>query len=365
MDDLSKGPGSPESLPRLGVGKDEALQQRIDMVVAGRFELALEAVDDCAIRLIGSSELAQGLRVLRRHRMRTPEIPLVVIAADDSDPVLVRDCWREQADDLVFESALEVELIHTLERALARHSSRREQADDDAQLVADYGRNTRDLGAALIRLRHNYDETLSALVSALDLREQETACHSQRVALYSTLMGIELGIEGEEAENLYRGALLHDIGKIGIPDAVLLKPGSFTDREREVMRQHTQMGRQILSKISFLAPASSIPASHHEAWDGSGYPERLAGEDIPLHARIFAIVDAYDAIRSDRPYKKALPHSEAISRLEQGAGSHLDPELVALFVSRPESLWNQLAELGSDSLSFQMALEGCHRARTE
>ncbi len=347
------------------MGKDEELLSRLEEATRGRFDLAMEAGADCAIRLVGTDELAEhGLRLLRRHRLHAPEVPLVVVVPDDSDAILVRDCWREHAADVIFAGALELEIAAALDRALQRRSDEHLRASEEAQLTAEFGRNARGLVRALEQLREGYDETLGALVSALDLREQETACHSQRVALYSVLMGMELGIEGEELENLYRGALLHDIGKIGIPDAVLLKPGSFTDEEWEIMRRHTQMGGELLRHIRFLTDASDIPRAHHEAWDGSGYPEGLSSEDIPLHARIFAIVDAYDAIRSERPYKKALPHDEAIARLGRGAGSHLDPRIVELFVALPQQTWTQLAELVGDTLTFETAAAGCARVRS-
>ncbi|MFQ5514945.1 MAG: HD-GYP domain-containing protein [Myxococcota bacterium] len=221
----------------------------------------------------------------------------------------------------------------------------------------------RELAAALDALKHAYDETLAALVAALDHRERETAGHSQRVALYAVWLGLHIGLHEEELENLYRGALLHDIGKIGIPDAVLLKPGPFTPEEWDVMQGHARIGAEILSRISFLKPASDVPLAHHEAWDGSGYPAGLRGLAIPLHARIFAIVDSYDAIRTERPYKAAQPHEQAVARLRSAAGQRLDPELVGTFVGVAGDVWDGLAGRTEQGSSFETVLEICRPLR--
>jgi len=174
---------------------------------------------------------------------------------------------------------------------------------------------------------------LSALVAALDAREHETSDHSQRVVRFTLAIATQLGLEGEELDEVGRGALLHDIGKMGIPDSILLKPGKLTDEEWAIMRRHPDYAVELLSPIEFLAPALPIPRSHHEKWDGSGYPLGLRGEEIPLPARIFAVVDVFDALTSERPYRQALSQQAALEYIESQSGKHFDPNVVAEFVA--------------------------------
>lgn len=176
-----------------------------------------------------------------------------------------------------------------------------------------------------------YGGTIEALIAALDARECETHRHSERVARYTRFLTEKMGVKEEELENVYRGALLHDIGKIGVPDAVLLKPASLTEEEWRVMRKHPEIGRQILSGIEFLKPASEIVFSHEERFDGAGYPRGLREEQIPLGARIFAVMDALDAMAFDRPYRKGMPFEAVVAEIRRGAGAQFDPKVVEVF----------------------------------
>jgi HD-GYP domain-containing protein (c-di-GMP phosphodiesterase class II) len=151
------------------------------------------------------------------------------------------------------------------------------------------------------------------------------------VADLATRLAQKMGIEGEELQHLSRGALLHDIGKIGVPDTILLKEGPLTPEERAVMQEHPKHGKEFMEQIEFLKPALDIPFSHHEKWEGSGYPQGLKGEEIPLAARIFAIADVWDAITSDRPYRKAMRFEQAMGVIEEGRGTHFDPKVVENF----------------------------------
>jgi PAS domain S-box-containing protein len=182
-------------------------------------------------------------------------------------------------------------------------------------------------------LQEAYDRTIEGWVLALDLRDRETEGHTQRVTEMTVRLARELGCTDEEIVHIRRGALLHDMGKMGLPDEILQKPGPLTDEEWVVMRKHPQYAYQMLSPISYLNQALIIPYYHHERWDGSGYPHRLKGEDIPLFARLFAIVDVWDALSSDRPYRKALPPKDVTDFLEQEAGQLFDPVLVKKFLS--------------------------------
>lgn len=178
-----------------------------------------------------------------------------------------------------------------------------------------------------------YDETLKGWARALDLRDHNTEDHSVRVMDLTMDMARRLGIPKSELVHIRRGALLHDIGKMGIPDAILLKPGPLTEDEWHVMRKHPAVAYDLLSNIPFLKPALSIPYCHHERWDGSGYPEGLSKEQIPLEARIFAVVDVWDALSSDRPYRKKWANEEIVEYIRAKAGTHFDPEIVKLFLS--------------------------------
>ena len=177
-----------------------------------------------------------------------------------------------------------------------------------------------------------YDETLEGWARALELRDKETEGHSQRVTEMTVKMGSAFGFRDEDLVNLRRGALLHDIGKMGIPDAILLKPGPLTDEEWEIMRLHPGYAYQMLSSIPFLAPALDIPYCHHEKWDGTGYPRKLKGEAIPLAARIFAVIDVWDALSSDRPYRPAWPQDRIRAYLLEQSGKHFDPRVLEAFL---------------------------------
>jgi putative nucleotidyltransferase with HDIG domain len=178
-----------------------------------------------------------------------------------------------------------------------------------------------------------YDATIEGWSRALELRDQETEGHSRRVTEMVLELAAKMGVGHEEKIDIRRGALLHDIGKMGIPDSILLKPGRLSEDEWAIMRKHPLFAYQMLSPIPFLERASQIPYCHHEKWDGSGYPRGLKGADIPVSARLFAIVDVFDAITSDRPYGKARPREEACRMVAEQAGKHFDPQVVQLFLA--------------------------------
>ena len=180
------------------------------------------------------------------------------------------------------------------------------------------------------------DELLEVLGVALDFRDNETAGHARRVARYSIEIAKAIGCSSEVLVQMNRGAYLHDMGKIAIPDGILFKKGRLTHREWEVMRTHAWIGYNLISRISLLAPVAEILLTHHERYDGAGYPRGLQGDSIPLGARIFAIADTLDAMTSDRPYRKALPYSVAREEIAREAGSQFDPEIVKAFLSIPE-----------------------------
>ena len=183
------------------------------------------------------------------------------------------------------------------------------------------------------QLSEAYERTIEGWVHALDLRDRETEGHTKRVTEITLKVAKQLGYTEEELLQIHRGALLHDMGKIAIPDEILQKPGPLNDAEWEKMRRHPSYAYEMLSRIEYLRPALDIPFYHHERWNGSGYPHGLSGKDIPLAARLFAIVDVWDALRSDRPYRKQLPREQVIEYLRENSGQLFDPELVDVFLN--------------------------------
>jgi len=201
---------------------------------------------------------------------------------------------------------------------------------------------TAELDRALDSLENAYRSTLQALTAALETRDAETHGHSERVVTYSLRLGREYGLTGPQMKALEFGSLLHDIGKIGVPDAILRKPAKLTDDEWVRMREHPMHGQQILRGIKFLEGAARVVAQHHEKWDGSGYPLGLKTDEVDICARIFSVADAFDAITSDRVYRQGRPYEAAAAELEEWAGRQFDPKVVEAFHRVPKEDWDEL-----------------------
>jgi HD-GYP domain-containing protein (c-di-GMP phosphodiesterase class II) len=191
-----------------------------------------------------------------------------------------------------------------------------------------------------------YNATLKGLAKAVEIRDKYTQDHTDRVVFLMEKLSRAMGVPEKDLVHMLRGALLHDIGKIGVPDAILSKPGVLTDEEREVMQQHPLQAKEMLAAIQFLRPATEIPCCHHECWDGSGYPNGFKGEEIPLSARIFAVIDVWDALTSDRPYRKAWATKDAIAYIEQNAGKLFDPQVVKVFLKNIHQLVEKMDQTG-------------------
>jgi len=197
------------------------------------------------------------------------------------------------------------------------------------------------------------DNTLLALAAALDVREHNTGVHSQRVADYTLRLAREAGIRDQDTLDVFwRGALLHDVGKIGIPDKILLKPGPLSEEEWGVMRNHPEVGSRMLRKIEFLRGPSEIVLSHHERYDGAGYPRKLKGAQIPLGARLFAVIDVYDALTTDRAYHTARSHTDALAKIKEESDTHFDPAIVAAFAKIPFEELSEIAKRNQTSVLF-------------
>lgn len=189
------------------------------------------------------------------------------------------------------------------------------------------------------QLVESYEQTISGWVHVMDLRHRETKDHTQRVTKMTVELAKLSGIsDAKELKCIERAAMLHDIGKIGIPDAILIKPGKLDKEEWEQMKTHPQIAKDILSKIAFLNPSMAIPFSHHERWDGTGYPVGMKGDEIPLTARFFAVIDVWDALIHPRVYKSAWPEEQVVSYIREQSGSHFDPEVVTLFLDNYEQI---------------------------
>jgi putative two-component system response regulator len=253
------------------------------------------------------------------------EVPILFITTlDDRNSRLAG--IRAGADDFLSKPFDGLELVARL-RGMTRLNRYR--------LIAEQRRALENLNTELVTA---YDKTIEGWSAALDLRDKETEGHTQRVTAMTVVLAQAHGLSDEQIKHMRRGALLHDIGKLGIPDSILLKPGKLTDQEWHTMRQHPVLAYQWLSQIAYLRAALDIPYCHHEKWDGTGYPRGLKGEEIPIAARIFAITDVWDALTSDRPYRQAAGHEQAYQYILSQSGLHFDPQIVELFTAHKDEL---------------------------
>jgi putative nucleotidyltransferase with HDIG domain len=248
------------------------------------------------------------------------------------------------ADDYMIKPIDLVELGISVRRNIQKVRLIRENRRYQHNLEETVEERTAKLHQALIEIKDTYQSTLEALAAALDAREHETGCHSHRVMLFTVELARRLGVPEEKIAGMARGALLHDIGKIGIVDRILLKPSELNEQEWTQMRRHPEIGYQILKAIPYLEDARDIVLNHQERWDGLGYPQGLQGEETPLGARLFAVVDAFDAMTSDRPYRAALPYTAAREEIRRCSGTQLDREAVESFLSVPEEVWIRLRQ---------------------
>ncbi|HET9490933.1 MAG TPA: HD domain-containing phosphohydrolase [Methylomirabilota bacterium] len=276
-----------------------------------------------------------GIRALDRDAA-------VIVLTGAPDVTTAIESLRLGADDFIVKPVNVDELLIAAERALERRQLLVDRREYQVRLERRVDEATRDLQRAYRQLQDTYRATLETLGAALDSRDVGTEAHSRRVHGYALATARQHGLSDEELVDLAHGVLLHDIGKIGIPDHILLKPGALTPEEWAIMRRHPDIGKRLIENIPFLKGAVPIVYSHHERWDGTGYPQGLKGEVIPLGARIFSVVDAFDAMTFDRPYSKAISFDAAKREIQSCAGSHFDPAVVASFLCVPDAV---LAEI--------------------
>jgi response regulator RpfG family c-di-GMP phosphodiesterase len=284
-----------------------------------------------------------GLGLLGEVRRRYPHLVFLMATGID-DVRLGVEAMRQGADDYLIKPLQMDVVMMSLQRAFHKKSLEQEVENYRRNLEGMVCKRTVELQNALGRLEQSYADTLDALGAAIDLRDGQTGGHSRRVALYATRILNEMHGTPEQLKSLAMGAWLHDIGKLAIPDAILLKPGALTEQERRIMQDHVCIGYKLVERIPFLADAAEIILTHHERWDGSGYPRGLKGPDIPLNARIFAVADTVDAMTSCRPYRSALPFQDARDVIERKAGIEFDSEVARVFLSLPNETWEAVRE---------------------
>ena len=282
-----------------------------------------------------------GIALLDRIRTQQPHLPVVMVTAIHDISVAI-DAMRRGAYDYLLKPFEREHLAATVLRALDHRQALQESHKYQQNLEQIVQARTEMLRQAMEELEHSYDITLEALGDALDLKDSETEGHSKRVTAYTIALARAMGISQAQIKVIARGAFLHDIGKMAIPDEILRKPGPLTSEEQEIMREHCTRGYLILRKIPFLSEAAEIVCTHQEHYDGSGYPNGLRGSEIPIGARIFSVADTLDAITSDRPYRKARSFDAARQEVLRCSGSQFDPTVVEIFLKIPNELWNEL-----------------------
>lgn len=284
-----------------------------------------------------------GMQLLAQVRLLYPHMAFLVTTGVDDLDVGVQ-AMRCGADDYLVKPLREGAVAASLDRALQKRRLEQQVENYQLHLEEMVAERTGQLQAALLQIECSYEDTLQALGAAIDLRDNETAGHSQRVCRYSLAIARAMGWPDRQLSSLARGAYLHDIGKLGIPDGILLKPGPLSVEERKIMQQHVQIGFDLVKDIAFLADAAEIVLMHHERCDGTGYPCGLQGEAILPGARVFAVVDTLDAITSDRPYRKASSFQSAREIIRNCAGTQFDLKIVNVFLAIPEETWPAIAK---------------------
>src|SRR5689334_9667463 len=277
-----------------------------------------------------------GIWLLEAFRERYPETAVIMLTGYGDTEAAV-DCLRRGAVDYLLKPPKLTDLIRAIERALAKRRIEVARKRYQKKLERKVRDRTTELRSALRDIANTYQNTLLALVAALDAREHETSDHSLRVVQYTSAIANRMGIGGPDMDEIGRGALLHDIGKIGVPDAVLLKPGKLTPDEWMEMRKHPDIGYNMIQSIPFLRVPAQIVLSHQERFDGAGYPRKLRASEIHIGARIFAVADTLDAMTSDRPYRKGTTFNNAIQEIDRCANGQIDPEVVRAFLDIGEA----------------------------
>ncbi|MET0647464.1 MAG: HD domain-containing phosphohydrolase [Pyrinomonadaceae bacterium] len=304
----------------------------LELLESGEYQIVLSDI---------SMEGMSGLELIPRVRDLSPDT-LVIMVSGSQDIETAVEALRAGAFDYIVKPFDLEHLQFAVRRALEHQRLLAAKRGYETYLERMIEQRTEELDGALRSCEGAYRMTLKALVTALETRDSETHGHSERVVNFSLRLGQELGLDAEQMRSLEFGSLLHDIGKIGVPDAILRKPAKLTEEEWVRMREHPLHGQKILRGIEFLEGAARVVAQHHEKWDGSGYPLGLRGAQIDLNARIFAVADAFDAITSDRVYRAGRSYDEALAELDAYAARQFDPRVVEAFRRVPREEWDEI-----------------------
>ena len=322
----------------------DLLSDDYNCVRAGSAEQALAQLQESQFQLVISDITMpgmSGLEMIPHAKALSPDTVVVMISGMQTVESAI-GALRLGAFDYLMKPFDLRQVEAVVKRALEHHDLVVAKQRYENHLEELVEQRTVELDRALNSLEGAYRSTLKALTAALETRDSETHGHSERVVTYSLRLGREYGLNSDEMKSLEFGSLLHDIGKIGVPDSILRKPAKLTEEEWVRMREHPLHGQQILRGIEFLQGAARVVAQHHEKWDGTGYPLGLRAEDIDICARIFAVADAFDAITSDRVYRRGKSYEAAAQELDDWAGPQFDPKVVEAFHRVPKEDWEVL-----------------------
>jgi response regulator RpfG family c-di-GMP phosphodiesterase len=346
-----------ESSARLWVSTLLERQGQAKIVMASDVQSAIAILHQqpCAVLLMNLSPngpAAQGFRLngvgLISKAKALDQAVQIIVLVDRSELHLGVQMMRAGAFDCLTTDQAPQEIVSCIIRALGRRQEILNERVYNELIERTVYQRTTDLNTMVCELEEAYRQTLWALGSALETRDVETNAHCFRVMKYSQALASAMGIDGKALKDIEYGVFLHDIGKIGVTDAILFKPGKLTELEWVAMRQHPARGRYLLAGIKFLEGGLDIVYCHHERWDGTGYPQGLSADRIPLGARIFAVGDTLDAMTSDRPYRKALSYETARSEILTNSGIQFDRSVVQIFREFTDSDWNRLREEAED-----------------
>ena len=369
---MSIHPVVAEKAHLLIVDDEESVRSLLYDLLGDSYQCSVAACAEDALALVGARDFdvilsdimmpgMSGIDLLVRIMETKPETTVIMVSANHDTRRAV-SALRQGAYDYIVKPFELEEVELSVARALEHQRLVREnrlyqnelenlvaaRTDELWQANRFLKEKSEKLAEMVDELSRTYRSTLGALAMALDARDAETRGHSERVVAYSLRLGVQIGLSRDELTGLERGALLHDVGKIGVRDAILLKPAPLTPDEWEEMRQHTEFGRAILEQVPFLSSAIPIVAEHHERWDGEGYPCRLRGEEIDIKARVFAVADCIDAVTSDRPYRRANTFEVAGEELRVHKGTQFDPRIVEAFFQIPHDEWRELRRCANE-----------------
>ena len=338
----------------LVVDDDEPVREIVSaMLSSAHYQTRQAASGFEALDLLGSGEEfdlmisdllmpeMDGIALLERTKERFPSMQVVMVTAVHDIQVALQ-AIRNGAYDYLMKPFEREQLLGVAGRALEKRRLQRENDAYRTNLETLVAARTQQWKTALADLERSYDITLEALGDALDLKDAETWGHTKRVTAFTIAIARKMGLAKESISVIARGAFLHDIGKMAIPDKILNKPGKLTSEEVEIMKEHAYLGYKIVSKIPFLAEAAEIVYAHQERYDGTGYPRGLKGDDIPLGSRIFSIADTLDAITTNRVYRRAQVFEAAREEIKNWSGRQFDPRIVKVFLEMPENIWEDL-----------------------